>query len=51
MVGAFLCGPGPNADGDGMDVADGEGGLRTLRIVAAGYASARAGMPVPVAAG
>ncbi|MEI5097387.1 Gfo/Idh/MocA family oxidoreductase [Streptomyces sp. PmtG] len=51
MLRAFLFGPDANGDGHGMDVADGEGGLRTLRIVAAGYASARAGMPVPVAAG
>lgn len=44
MLRAFLHGPG---DG-GMDVADGEGGLRTLKIVAAGYASARSGVPVAV---
>ncbi|MFJ2768427.1 Gfo/Idh/MocA family protein [Streptomyces sp. NPDC087300] len=44
MLNAFLYGPGE----DGMDVADGEGGLRTLRVVAAGYASARDGAPVPV---
>lgn len=44
MLRAFLYGPG---DG-GMDVADGEGGLRTLKIVAAGYASARSGVPVAV---
>ncbi|GAA3095242.1 Gfo/Idh/MocA family protein [Streptomyces rectiviolaceus] len=45
MLRAFLYGPG---DG-GTDVADGEGGLRTLKIVTAGYASARSGVPVPVA--
>ncbi|MFE0174583.1 Gfo/Idh/MocA family protein [Streptomyces sp. NPDC059002] len=44
MLRAFLYGPGE----DGQDVADGEGGLRTLRIVAAGYASSRSGVPVPV---
>ncbi|MCF3118674.1 Gfo/Idh/MocA family oxidoreductase [Streptomyces arenae] len=44
MLRAFLYGP----EEGGMDVADGEGGLRTLRIVAAGYASARSGVPVAV---
>ncbi|MEV0122633.1 hypothetical protein AB0I16_13980 [Streptomyces sp. NPDC050703] len=44
MLRAFLHGP-PEG---GMDVADGEGGLRTLRVVAAGYASARSGKPVTV---
>ncbi|WP_055568797.1 Gfo/Idh/MocA family protein [Streptomyces atriruber] len=44
MLRAFLHGPGE----DGMDVADGAGGLRTLRVVAAGYASARGGVPVAV---
>jgi hypothetical protein len=29
-------------------VADGESGLRSLRIALAGYASLRAGQPVPV---
>ncbi|MEU8953186.1 Gfo/Idh/MocA family oxidoreductase [Streptomyces sp. NPDC048518] len=42
MLRAFLFGP----EVDGMTVADGEGGLRTLRIVEAGYASARSGVPV-----
>ncbi|QIB42373.1 Gfo/Idh/MocA family protein [Streptomyces aureoverticillatus] len=46
MLRAFLFGPGT----DGMDVADGDGGLRTLRIVAAGYESARTGTPVAVPA-
>lgn len=44
MLRAFLHGPGEG----GMEVADGEGGLRTLKIVAAGYASARSGVPVAV---
>ncbi|MFG2500906.1 Gfo/Idh/MocA family protein [Streptomyces sp. NPDC048441] len=44
MLRAFLYGPREG----GMEVADGEGGLRTLKIVAAGYASARSGVPVPV---
>ncbi|GGV58514.1 dehydrogenase [Streptomyces longisporoflavus] len=44
MLRAFLYGP---AEG-GMDVADGEGGLRTLKIVTAGYESARRGVPVAV---
>lgn len=35
-------------DGD-VDVPDGESGLRTLQIVLAGYASADAGQPAPVA--
>ncbi|MVO85106.1 gfo/Idh/MocA family oxidoreductase [Streptomyces sp. p1417] len=47
MLRAFLFGPGP----DGMDLADGEGGLRTLRIVEAGYESARRGTAVAVAGG
>ncbi|MBM7171147.1 Gfo/Idh/MocA family oxidoreductase [Streptomyces sp. G44] len=47
MLRAFLFGP----DEGGMDVADGEGGLRTLRVVAAGYASSRSGTPVAVAGG
>ncbi|MGA4838464.1 Gfo/Idh/MocA family protein [Streptomyces sp. G45] len=42
MLRVFLFGPGA----DGMDVADGEGGVRTVRIVEAAYASARAGAPV-----
>ncbi|MEW1925633.1 Gfo/Idh/MocA family oxidoreductase [Streptomyces sp. NPDC088360] len=44
MLRAFLYGP----EEGGMDVADGEGGLRTLKIVTAGYASARSGVPVAV---
>ncbi|MCX4671803.1 Gfo/Idh/MocA family oxidoreductase [Streptomyces sp. NBC_01381] len=44
MLRAFLYGP----QDSGMDVADGEGGLRTLKIVEAGYASARTGVPVAV---
>ncbi|MEU7577321.1 Gfo/Idh/MocA family oxidoreductase [Streptomyces sp. NPDC041068] len=47
MLRAFLYGP----EAGGMDVADGEGGLRTLRVVAAGYASAHSGVPVPVGQG
>ncbi|MGV9881472.1 Gfo/Idh/MocA family protein [Streptomyces sp. NPDC003006] len=47
MLRAFLYGPGEG----GMDVADGEGGLRTLRVVAAGYASSRGGAPVEIAPG
>ncbi|MFH8483931.1 Gfo/Idh/MocA family protein [Streptomyces longisporoflavus] len=44
MLRAFLYGPSQG----GMDVADGEGGLRTLKIVTAGYESARRGVPVRV---
>ncbi|MEU6673523.1 Gfo/Idh/MocA family oxidoreductase [Streptomyces sp. NPDC046925] len=44
MLRAFLYGP----DEGGMNVADGEGGLRTLKIVTAGYESARSGVPVAV---
>ncbi|WP_172382343.1 Gfo/Idh/MocA family protein [Streptomyces sp. MNP-20] len=44
MLRAFLYGP----DRDGTTVPDGEAALRTLRIVTAGYASAREGVPVPV---
>ncbi|MEW2527877.1 Gfo/Idh/MocA family oxidoreductase [Streptomyces sp. NPDC047071] len=44
MLRAFLFGP----DQDGVTVPDGEAALRTLRIVTAGYASAREGVPVPV---
>ncbi|MFF1374630.1 Gfo/Idh/MocA family protein [Streptomyces sp. NPDC058308] len=44
MLRAFLFGP----EKGGMTVADGEGGLRTLRVVAAGYASAASGVAVPL---
>ncbi|APY85150.1 gfo/Idh/MocA family oxidoreductase [Streptomyces alfalfae] len=44
MLRAFLYGP----EEGGIDVADGEGGLRTLRVVAAAYASAESGAPVAV---
>ncbi|MFJ8927330.1 Gfo/Idh/MocA family protein [Streptomyces sp. NPDC102364] len=45
MLRAFLFG----ADGSPVDVTDGESGLRSLRIVAAAYESARTGRTVPVA--
>ncbi|WP_156206707.1 Gfo/Idh/MocA family protein [Streptomyces lycii] len=45
-------GPVPGGGADGADeairVADGEAGLRSLRIALAGYASARTGRPVPL---
>jgi predicted dehydrogenase len=44
MLEAFLHGPKPG----GMDVADADGGLRTLKIVAAAYESTRTGQPVKV---
>ncbi|SCK13433.1 Gfo/Idh/MocA family protein [Streptomyces sp. WMMB 322] len=43
MVRAFLHGTGPRS---AVQVADGEAGLRSLRIALAGYASARSGQPV-----
>ncbi|MFF0483218.1 Gfo/Idh/MocA family protein [Streptomyces sp. NPDC004435] len=45
LLTAFLHG----VDDEGIDLADGESGLRTLRIVLAGYASADSGQPAPVA--
>ncbi|MFI1677856.1 Gfo/Idh/MocA family protein [Streptomyces sp. NPDC020607] len=44
MLRTFLYGAAEGA----MTVADGEGGLRTLRVVEAGYASARSGVPVRI---
>ena len=44
MLRAFLFG----AEEGAVQVADGEAGLRSLRIALAGYASAREGRPVPV---
>lgn len=44
MVRAFLYG----ADPDAVQVADGEAGLRSLRIALAAYESALSGRPVPV---
>ncbi|WP_181764870.1 Gfo/Idh/MocA family protein [Streptomyces albidus (ex Kaewkla and Franco 2022)] len=45
MLRSFLFG---GADEGAVQVADGEAGLRSLSIALAGYASARAGTPVPV---
>lgn len=45
MLRSFLFG----ADGSPVDVTDGEAGLRSLRIVAAAYESARTGRTVAVA--
>ncbi|MEV5583750.1 Gfo/Idh/MocA family oxidoreductase [Streptomyces parvus] len=45
LLRAFLFGPGE----DGIEVAVGEAGLRTLRIVMAGYASTCSGQPSTVA--
>ncbi|MFJ8297160.1 Gfo/Idh/MocA family protein [Streptomyces sp. NPDC094447] len=42
LLSAFLHGA------DDIDLADGESGLRTLRVVLAGYASADSGQPAPV---
>ncbi|MEU6122071.1 Gfo/Idh/MocA family oxidoreductase [Streptomyces sp. NPDC047123] len=47
MLRTFLYG----AEEGGTTVAGGAGGLRTLRLVAAGYASARSGRPVPLDGG
>lgn len=44
MLRTFLFGGGPG----GVQVADGEAGLRSLRVALAGYASVRSGQPVPV---